>query len=165
MRRPRLLACFLAAPFAACVAPVGPEWSDPPGNYPPTIASAVPPVGSLLGQDSDGGPASLVVQVDLADQNTGDTLYIRWIVDYPPWTPGLSGIALKDSKPGGGSVLRSTEIFSLSCADVSHVISNHRLMLAVSDRPFDDTNTSTPPDQVSDGFLVEAVWPFVLKCQ
>ena len=71
--------------MTACVVPVGPKWSDPVPGTPPYIGSANPPVGSALGpgQDSDIGPP-VQVEVNLADQDTGDVIFLRWIIDYPP---------------------------------------------------------------------------------
>jgi hypothetical protein len=171
MVRSLLLAASLAPALLGCVVPIGPEWSDPDSNYPPSISFADPAVGAVLSQGYDGGlsggGAPMAVRVDLADQNTGDVLYVRWIVDYPPYSADTF-VALLNTKPGGSSVLRTPEIFAPDCAHVSHAVSSHRLMLAVSDRPFPKDQLSPDldwPDAVPEGqYRIEAIWPFELTC-
>lgn len=164
MVRAWLLSPFLGLLASGCVIPVGPKWSDPDSNYPPSIAEADPPVGSILG-GADGG-SRVEVTVRLADQNTQDVLYLRWIIDYPPYSSDTL-LARETIKPGGNAIERTPESFAPDCgADgLSRTVSDHRLLLAVSDRPF--TDDPTQPDQVSapDNYRVEAVWPFVLNCQ
>jgi hypothetical protein len=162
---PALLAVLLGPP--ACVVPAGPQWTDPPDNVPPTIRSAVPPVGTMLGLDADGG-GSLDVEVVLADQNTRDKLYTRFIIDYPPFVEVVSHIALQTILPPGSLIERTPLRFEPNCSDdqIARGFSIHRLLLAVSDRPFaSDDPTQATPDQISNGFLVEGVWPFELDCQ
>jgi hypothetical protein len=173
MARALLVPLCLAAGLAVisgCVVPVEPEWSDPDRNYPPTVASATPAVGTALGQKADGGGPAVEVAVVLADQNAGDKLYLRWIIDYPPWTSD-SLVSHEVIKPGGEAVSRTPETFAAECAAdrLSRSVSDHRLLLAVSDRPFlysvEESSAGAPPDAVGGGFLVEAVWPFTLSCQ
>lgn len=154
----------LSAGLSGCVVPVAPTWSDPPANVPPTISTANPPVGSVLGGSDGGNPVE--VTVALADQNTDDTLYLRWIVDYPPYAPDATWLAREDRQPGGNAIVRTPESFAPECtADhLSRATPSHRLLLAVSDRPFANDDP-TRPDAVSTGYLVEAVWPFFLSCQ
>ena len=159
---------MLLLAFSGCVVPVGPEWTDPQSNVPPTIDNANPPIGSNLAMDA-GADAQLLFEVVLADQNTQDKLYARWIIDYPPWDDGISRIALPHGQPGGNQVQRPPISYAPSCSDdtLSHASSNHRLLLAVSDRPFaydPPFSKSFPPDQVSSGLLVEGSWQFVLVC-
>ena len=157
---------FLAA-AAGCVVPAGPQWTDPQANFPPTISydDTTPPVGSVLAMDPDGG-APLEVEVVLADQNTQDKLYARWIVDYPPNQPGVSRVALEQGLLGGNQVKRPPFRFSPSCTDdaISHDFSNHRLLLAVSDRPFPNDISQQPFEFTGGNFLVEASWQFELDC-
>jgi hypothetical protein len=158
------LVAAAASTTAGCVAPVGPKWSDPDRNYPPSLVEAIPPVGTFIGLGADGG-THVEVSVTLADQNTQDNLYLHWIIDYPPYSPDNT-VVRSTIKPGGASVERTPESFAPDCAadGLSRTLSEHRLMLAVSDRPFGDDPTK--PDQVSaaGNYLLEAVWPFVLNC-
>jgi hypothetical protein len=171
LKRLRFLLHLLAPPtlvaLSGCVFPIGPEWSDPQSNYPPTISSANPPIGSTLGGDADGGlPAG--VEVVLADQNTADILYVRWIVDYPPFDPNLSRVALAQRQPGGKQLLRPAIRYAPNCNDdaISRDSPNHRLLLAVTDRPFasGDDLSQPPLDAPNGDYLVEGSWNFVLTC-
>ena len=163
----RALLTLLVA-ISGCVVPVGPEWTDPPSNTPPTISSADPAVGSLLELDADGGAPPEVV-VELADQNTQDKLYARWIIDYPPYQVGISRVVLTADLPGGNQIRRGLIRYRPNCSDdrISHDFANHRLLLAVSDGPFAIDDISQPPfEKVKSGkFLVEGSWEFVLGCQ
>ena len=166
--RGHLLAILiLLGASSGCVVPAGPEWTDPQTNFPPTIVydETTPPVGSILAMGPDGG-ATLEVAVVLADQNTQDNLYVRWIVDYPP----NQHVALPQYLPGGKQIKRLPIRYSPSCDDdaISRDFSNHSLLLAASDRPFaSGDDTSQPPfDGVASGnFLVEGSWQFELDCQ
>jgi hypothetical protein len=162
---PRALSTLLLA-LSGCVVPIGPEWSNPQSNYPPTIHSANPPIGYQLGGDADGGGSPESVEVVLADQNTADILYVRWIIDYPPFDEN-SRVALALAQPGGSQILRPSVRYEPNCNDdsISHDFLNHRLLLAVTDRPFASDDLSQPPlDGPSGDYLVEGSWDFVLKC-
>jgi hypothetical protein len=161
---PVLLAFFAGLP--TCVVPVSPEWTDPQSNIPPTIYFADPAVGSILGLGADGG-GSLTVKVVLADQNTQDKLYIRWIIDYPPFDASISRLTtLQPIQPGGNQIERPRLFFAPDCINdqIAHGFTSHRLLLAASDRPFIDDPAQL--DRVPDGnFCVEATWQFELECQ
>ena len=165
----RLTLPTLMIALSGCVVPVGPEWTDPQGNVPPMIYSANPPVGSNLAQDAGAG-GSLLIEVVLADQNTQDKLYARWIIDYPPWSDGISSVALPHIQPGGDQILRPSISYAPTCSDdaISHRSSNHRLLLAVSDRSFAFDSPFSQvalPDEVWPGnFRVEGSWQFELDC-
>jgi hypothetical protein len=161
---PLLVSCLVLVGWSACVVPVGPEWTDPESNYPPTIRSASPPIGSLLSRDVDAD-APLTVEVVLADQNRKDDLFVRWIIDYPPFDEAVSRLAFQTTQPGGGEIERPLVRFAPSCADdqIATGLVVHRLMLAASDRPFSSDQPRL--DGVQEGqSLVEAVWPFELTC-
>jgi hypothetical protein len=167
MLRAVLSASGMAVLFAAvsgCVVPVEPEWSDPASNYPPSIDSATPAVGTVL-TGLNGG--SVEVSVQLADQNVGDSLYLRWIIDYRPNTADI--VAVETIKPGGEAIVRTPERFVPECTSdhLSRTVSSHWLMLAVSDRPFlsDDPRSPNPEQVPSGNYLVQAFWPFVMSCQ
>jgi hypothetical protein len=162
MPHPSRIAAALLATLTACVVPVGPEWSDPPTNDPPTLRSAVPPVGQILVEPG------LTVTVVLADQNTQDKLYLRWLIDYPPFQPDVSRLAHELTLPPEGKIARPAASFAPNCTDdhIAAGTTSHRLMLAVSDRPFvGDSQGEGALDQVpAGGYLIQAVWPFTLSC-
>ncbi len=164
-RRSHLLALSaLLFVSSGCVVPVGPEWSDPQSNYPPTIHSANPPIGSMLGGTADAAVAA-IVEVVLADQNTADTLYVRWIIDYPPFVENVSHVAFPLEQPGGKEILRPSIRYAPNCSDdaISHASPDHRLLLAVTDRPF-APDDQTRLDNPSGDYLVEGSWDFFLNC-
>jgi hypothetical protein len=154
--------------LSACVVPVGPEWTDPERNSPPKIESAVPAVGSVLSTDSDAD-LPLLVSVSLEDQNSRDRLFVRWIIDYPPFSEEATRLALTTILPGGDTTQRPTLYFAPNCTDhrIASGFSNHRLLFAASDVPFaSDEPNPTNPDAVSDGsFPTEGVWQFKMECQ
>ncbi len=163
-----LVAASLAlAGLGACVIPVGPEWTDPAGNWPPTIHSANPPVGSVLAYDAVTA-TPLVVEVTLADQNRHDDLYVRWLIDYPPFVAAVSRLAYETTQPHGTEIVRPLLSFAPSCADdqIATGFSNHRLLLAASDRPFLAIDPAQPVlDAVAEGnSVVRAVWELNLPC-
>ena len=104
------------------------------------------------------------LQVVLADPNTKDKLYVHWIIDYPPYVESVSRVAFQQTLLPGDHVERAPIWFAPNCSDdsLSHDFSNHRLLLAVSDRPFSDDPQTL--DGVTDGYLVEGAWIFTLEC-
>jgi hypothetical protein len=162
MLRSRWLAALLLG-ASGCVVPVGPEWSDPASNAPPTIRYANPAIGSIL-DFGTAGNAAMGLQVVLADPNAKDKLYVHWIIDYPPYVEGVSRLAFRQTLDVGDHVERAPIWFAPNCSDdsLSHDFSNHRLLLAVSDRPFSDDPQTL--DGVTNGFLVEGSWVFTLEC-
>jgi hypothetical protein len=160
-----VLLCLLGG-LSACVVPIGPEWTDPQGNYPPTLPEAEPAAGSILRPDPDAG-LPMTIRVVLADQNTRDTLWARWIVDYPPYLEGATRLVREDIQPPSGTAERPSLYFAPSCSDVpmAQGLQRHRLLLAVSDRAFDPSDP-TVPDQVPAGNArLEASWQFEFECQ
>jgi hypothetical protein len=157
--------CLLAG-LSACVVPAGQEWSDPQANYPPTISEASPPNGSWLVRGMDaGGP--LEVTVWLADQNTHDRLYVRWIIDYPPYVDGMTRLAPQVILPAANQIERPPLSFAPDCnADqIAAGFTSHRLLMAASDRPFVSEDPGQAPDQVPIGNArVEGVWQFEMDC-
>jgi hypothetical protein len=149
----------------ACVVPVGPEWSDPEGNSPPTIESAVPAIGSVLDLMPDAG-SPLGVRVVVSDANTSDQIYMRWIIDYPPYQEAQTHIAWEIILPQSEQAERAPVEFAPNCSDdhIARGIAAHRLLLVVTDRPFVDRGQAEPDAVQDGGFRVEASWAFDLDC-
>jgi hypothetical protein len=160
---PALLA--VSCGLSACVVPVGPEWTDPQSNYPPTLSVAEPAVGSDVVQDPDAG-VPLTIKVVLSDKNTKDTLWARWLVDYPPFVAGVSSLVREDIQQASGTVERPALYFAPSCNDLpmAQGTQSHRLLLAVSDRAFDGENAAAPDQVPAGNSRFEATWQFRLEC-
>ena len=77
-----------------CVVPVEPHFQDPPQapNYYPYLSNADPIAQTAV--TVQPAPGMLVFNVQVGDQNLDDTLYVRWVSDYPPYTNGLSKIVV-----------------------------------------------------------------------
>src|SRR5262245_28993773 len=70
----------LSSFMSACIIPVAPEFQDPPGapNSPPQILNPNPTWGAEVAATPDQ-PAKF--EITVTDVNTGDDLYLEWIVD------------------------------------------------------------------------------------
>lgn len=160
-RRLLLLACLGCG---ACVVPLAPQFDDPEENYPPYIVDSRPPVGWVVSGMAD-------FSVTLADQNAGDHLFIRWLHDYPPLQdPGSRRFMDYELPPqANGGVVRDPPIsVRAHCDNFEHTMTQHRVMLAVSDRPWvkddeapKDSRWTTVP---KDARLLRAVWFLNLEC-
>lgn len=146
--------------------PVGPEFQDPEDNYPPYIIESSPPVGSSI-TVVPGVPAT--VQVKVGDANVQDKLYVRWLFDYPPATAesAASPPVLDVPLPTGSD--RGTLRLAPDCAQhkLAPNVNPHRLMLAVSDRPFlaPAQSPAAPYDTAAPGAeVLRAVWMVNLDC-
>ncbi len=162
-------------PFAAlvclavgCVVPVSPRFEDPEENFPPYLVESRPPVGSIV--TAADGEAEF--SVTLADPNLADRLYVRWIFDYPTYqdvTRVAEGPILPPS--ADGTEVRDPIRIAASCVvhNIARGLTQHRLMLAVSDRPFvkasdapADFRVTTVPKEAR---LLRAVWFVNLECK
>lgn len=162
----------IAALAGACVIPVGPKFEDDT-NLPPYIVSARPTIGSTASAGPMGEPPTFSVVV--ADPNVNDTLFVRWIVDYPPFNVNLTGTPASFEVAPTGELTRADAValrFTPECIfnGITRGLSRHSLTLTVADRPF------LLPEEVSsdqgrldsvgqDGFSVRATWQFDLDCQ
>ena len=152
----------------ACVVPVSPQFEDPGGNYSPFVASSVPTAGAELPASAD---STYTIQVTLGDPNLDDVLWARWLIDYPPYDPAISRLALEDRLPPNGSVNREFIRFAPSCSD-NQIVSgpaSHRVTLSVADRSFLPADQAPPPDLQLDsvpteGFVVRTTWIVDLTC-
>lgn len=160
-----LAALGLAAP--GCVLPVGPRFEDPEQNFPPYIVDSNPPVGSIVTALPLVEGAAMF-SVTLADPNLGDRLWLRWIFDFPPWGGNTRrGLFREAPPPTDGSEVRTRDGFQANCSwSPAPGVTQHRLMLAVSDREFlsenaDDTFLAVPPDART----VRASWILNLECK
>jgi hypothetical protein len=153
--RRSLLAGLLLA-CGACVLPVAPEFEEEK-NLPPYLISAMPQVASLTVKDP-------FFTVSVQDPNEHDTLHVRWVIDYPPYDGNST--RLRESDVASNA---ATLDFKPNCRlhQISGVLTRHRLMVLVADRPFLSTDMSrdrpfevTPPGS----YPLTVAWQFDLDC-
>jgi hypothetical protein len=154
-----LLLLVVAAPMSACVIPVGPEFQDPPGapNATPSIASSDPLMGTST------VVATPHFSVTASDTNRGDTITVRWILAYPPWTDRSMVIGADDVIPpaADGRRLRRPSTLDLDCDRVPRDVSTTTRFItaAISDRGF--TSRVETPDDTIPAF---ATWIWEQSC-
>jgi hypothetical protein len=156
--------------FSGCVVPVGPRFEDPPAieNFPPTVVSSLPQQGMTV---TVVNPTQSI-DVSATDPNIGDSLYQRWLAEYPPYNPNSTFI-LKDAPfltraPGQYSASLTT-----SCQDpYPRGALPHTITLLVSDRKFWDPGDPLAPTNrldllttnVEGTQMAEASWVLNLTC-
>lgn len=130
--------------LAGCVLPVAPDFQNPSAapNHNPYFSNTDPPNESIVTFPSGSGDPFRVV---VGDQNLGDTLYVRWVSDYPLFASNVSKV-LSDGADGTGlaivptpkapTELRPEIRFSARCESFSPGMQQHRLVVIVADRPF-----------------------------
>ncbi len=124
------LTCVLAS-MSACVLPIAPEFQDPPtsANYAPYFQTVMPDLGSEITQPS--------FDVVVTDPNIGDSLYARWIVDYPPYGDNTRLFNQPKVAPNpDGTPLLHDYVFKPTCVLNLAKIARHQIMLVVADRDF-----------------------------
>jgi hypothetical protein len=151
----------LASPMSACVVPVAPNFQDPIGepNVPPYIANAMPAVGSFVPNNTGA------FTVTVTDQNVGDTLSYRWVIDYPPFSlMNTRPQAIQTILPSANGTQQSNPESLASPCDLNpaQTIAVHQLEFILADRAFDTTDPKVLDalPQESDGFVVRANWTF-----
>lgn len=151
---------------AACVVP--PDIEAPPAETPrgPVIVlDKVEPkglvnIGSACRQDFTAG--------EIEDENTGDTIYYRWFVDYYFW--GIYKASGKLPAAADGSEKRQGPAYTLD-ATSSLVLNDrtagsvHTVELIVADRPFEEDSTIQPAFKVvtAGGYWAYYSWTVKLK--
>jgi hypothetical protein len=120
---------------------VSPSFQDPPAqpNVVPFFDNSFPGLGELV-------KAPAAFEVDLSDPNRQDTVYVRWVSDYPPFTGADSKLLFEGRFPPPRDVLVqarfNVERGEVDCVGFSPFPpgATHRLALIVSDRPFLNPN-------------------------
>jgi hypothetical protein len=154
--------------MSGCVIPVSPQFDDPEPNFPPFIVTSEPGVGEIF--TPQGTDRS--VTVTIGDQNLGDTLFIRWLIDYPNADPTNSRRAIESRYEPSPTTTRSPPLrFTPFCNTIPKTGNPHRLVMSVSDRPFleegsdQKVSTDAPFDTVPDGAnRLRAVWLLNMDC-
>lgn len=152
--------CLLGV--AGCILPVSPEFQDPEPNVSPYVVDSFPAIGSIVGENDE-------ISVILADPNPGDELSLRWLFNYPPYS-AASRLSLPEILPpsvGGGEVRTSKASIKPICFRDLVAGTQHRVMLIVSDRGFDDPiSDEFPFDNVPKSARVLRVsWVLQKACQ
>ncbi len=161
-RKPLLL--LLAASLTpACIIPVGPDFQDPlsTANSPPYVVAMEPPAGTITVN------ATAVFSVTPADANVLDTLYVKWVTEYPPFSPTEThGIPPRDIPPtGNGSVNRPTQTFQPGCSSIASTRTMHQIQVGISDSPFlstEDPNDLFATTDSSKAYIV--TWFLIRSC-
>jgi hypothetical protein len=153
-RRLRLLLFVL--PMSACIIPVGPEFHDPTGA--PNSAPRIIPVSADFGAIVVGDQDSVTIEILISDNNVEDTLWVRWVVDYPPFVLGTSDLGSPDPfepSPNGQQVLHRVE-HTILCQQLQP-LHMHRITAIVADRQF-VLQPSNPYTVQSGGETTVATW-------
>jgi hypothetical protein len=160
-----VLASAGAIACAGCVLPVAPEFHAEK-NESPFLVEVRPPVGSIITDQR------ATFSVTVADPNRTDTLYARWLIDYPPYNPAISRshesiLGVDDLEPEN----RHSINFKPECLDhgISRALVRHQLVLVVADRPFIDSEELTGGTRLldqtaSDANKVQLFWTFDKDC-
>jgi hypothetical protein len=146
------MAVVLAGLAGGCVIPVGPDWEEPEPNYPPYVVSSNPMVGDIFTPGTS--VENREISVTLLDQNLNDNLSVRFLIDYPGVDTGR--VLLQPILPPTGVAERGPVRVQPRCGNQNGGIGpgQHRLMMAVADRPFldafagDDVDPEAPLDSV-----------------
>lgn len=169
-RSPSTSALFvLCAALGAggCVIPLAPEFDDAERNYPPFVVTSNPSEGDIFTQGMSAEDREIAAT--LSDFNLHDSLFIRWLVDYPGSVMGPSQQIREVTLPPSGTPERSTVRIQPGCRFLGLTPGQHRLVMSVSDRRFLDalSGESVSPEApldtpAEDGNRVRVVW--VLNC-
>jgi hypothetical protein len=157
-----LVPALLAGLVGGCVIPVGPQFQDPLAaqNYAPRITD-VKPAGTVT--------SNTHFEVTVTDPNVGDSLFVRWIANYPDLQ--ASSTTLKDqifSPHADGSPLSEQASLDVDCDDLASAsaensVGRHQIRIVVADRAF--ASGTVPSDRVSAGGLADwNDWTLNLSC-
>jgi hypothetical protein len=152
--------------MSGCILPLAPEFQDPPAseNFAPRITEASPALGMVV---TPAQGMLLPFKVTLTDPNLGDDLYVRWVVDYPPYSTNTRPFPPQMYPHSTATPPPPQDVsISIDCVNANLApINQHQLMVIVADRPFADpgpqqnlANVTTP------GIAVVGTWTFNLNC-
>jgi len=155
----KLLLLLVASPMSACIIPAGPEFQDPPGepDSPPFLWAALPDEGTTVVS------ATAMFSVTPGDYNLGDTLFVKWISDFPPFV-GNNVTRQQETDvlpPSPGNPIRDAATFLPNCFQVNTASSTHRITAAISDRGFDGRGLLTTPSVVPPRLVI---WTWERNC-
>jgi hypothetical protein len=151
--------------MSACVLPIGPDFQDPIAspNYAPVFIDSNPMFGTAATSTSQMLQS---FNVRLTDPNVGDNLTVRWIVDFPPFSPNtrLQADEVFSHRLDGIPLDVEVPPFQPNCLQVAD-IPVHQIMVVVSDRGFvtaqDPTDLTSVP---AGGAEIFGNWTLTLDC-
>jgi hypothetical protein len=161
--------------MSACITPVAPNFQDPPStpDSPPYLSDFSPK--NFNDVVTVPVPAGEVFSATVSDPDIGDTLNVRWVVDYPPYTNATRlGNQMPISPSSNGQPINQQVSQTVYCNLINSAVppsdGKHQLELIVADRAFSTLSTLTPDnvlDSIDDssGFVVRAAWTIVISCQ
>jgi hypothetical protein len=159
----RALLATMVVSAGGCVIPIAPEFESE-ANLPPYVKTAEPPVGTTVMDRNQ------FFRVTVEDPNRADNLYVAWLIDYPPYAPNTR-VGFRSVVPSDGPDEPNEHLLNFlpSCELIAPGITDHRLMLAVSDRPFEETivgGVSLVLDKTAPGaHALRVTWNFEKPCQ
>lgn len=146
---------------ASCVIPVHPEFDEPETNTAPYLLVSDPqPLETLSATGMER-----FIRVTLADDNAGDELFLRWMIDWPP-AGQLQRLARQDRLPPSteGKPERPEDVFQPDCLEhnIASGLKQHKVLLIVSDRPYKSFDPFD--DAPSDAKVLKIGWLLNLEC-
>ena len=145
----------------------GCEGAAAPASHPPFLADSNPPEGAVI-RISGGGSGEIMAV--FGDEDLGDNLYVRLLLDYPGPLDSQR-LVYRGQLPPSGAIERAAIRMQPSCALGSASLNPHRLVMSVSDRPFldpalgHDVDPEAPLDSVPDSaHRVRVVWLLEMSC-
>ena len=111
-------------------------------------------------------------QVTVEDFNRLDDLHVRWLIDYPPFNENITRTALAISVGARGPDMPNQHVLSFKpeCVNlISPTLSQHTLLLVISDRPFVEDTVGTGGERILDqirpgAFRLPLSWTFEKDC-
>lgn len=129
----------------------------PSGHHAPFVQQANPPELTTAVFTPGGGTSFAAV---VGDPDLHDSLYVRWLIDYPPYDLTVTRHVDRAVGPAQGQdPARGVQRFSPNCFEhsIAPGMRQHKIMLLVADRPFasfDDLEALTDLD----GQIVKVGW-------
>jgi hypothetical protein len=147
--------------LAGCILPISPQFEDSPAdpNFAPELVTARPAQGSIV-TILPSSPQTF--EITVKDPNPGDTLFVRWISDYPPYSvsSGIYGADVMLAPPTNGQPrTASVDVACLSSLSRDRL---HPLTVLVADRKFPNDSSATREAQLTaipdDARKIEVNW-------
>jgi hypothetical protein len=154
--------------MSACIIPLAPDFQDPP----PVPASPAPALSGFMPQNF-GSTVSIPATFGATaiDPNLADTLYVRWIIDYPPYTANTLVLptGTQSLTPPGQATISQPITCTFNNVLAPSVDSKHKLELIVGTQDFvantcGISNANCLDEIVGGGPVARAAWTIVMSC-